>query len=167
MRRFTLTQTLDCTPDEHWRRFFDPEFERGLYLDHLRFPHYELLEQREEGDLLRRRERVTPRLDAPAAVTKVLGSSFGYVEDGTFDRRTKVWRCRILTNVLADRISCEMVVKVDADGPDRCRRTVDGTLEARIFAIGGLVESVFEKNLRDGWQNSATYMNQLLRKSVP
>ena len=163
MRRFTLTQRLDCSEAEHWRLFFDPEFERGLYLDHLRFPKYELLDQREDDATLHRREKVTPRLDVPGPVAKFLGSSFGYVEDGTYDKQKRVWRCRILPNVAGDKLACEMTVTVADTGPDQARRTVEGTVDARIFAIGGLVEGAFEKSLRQGWDDSAVYINQLVR----
>ena len=163
MRRFRMTQELDLGVEEHWRLFFDPEFERGLYLEHMRFPKYELVEQREDGDKITRRERVTPRLDVPAAVAKVLGPSFGYVEDGTFDKKSRTWRCRILPNVLTDRLSCDMTVTCAELAPERCRRTVETSIDARIFAIGGLVESAFEKSLRDGWENSAGYIVKIAR----
>lgn len=164
MRRFRLTQDIECSADEHWRIYFDDAFERDLY-QHLRFPTYELLESRDEENRVVRRIRVTPRLEVPAAVAKVLGPSFGYVEDGTFDKRSKTWRSRIIPNVLADRISCDLTVTCEETGPARSRRIVDGNLEARIFAIGGLVESAFEKSLRDGWEKSAAYLNEVARRT--
>ena len=163
MRKFRMTQDLELSCEEHWRHFFDPEFERGLYLDHMRFPKYELVEQREDDASIHRRERVTPRLDVPAAVAKILGPSFGYVEDGTFDKRTRTWRCRILPNVLADRLSCEMTVTCADLSSGRCRRTIESAIDARIFAIGGLVESAFEKSVRDGWESSAPYIVKIAR----
>jgi hypothetical protein len=163
MRRFTLVQEIAAGVEDHWRVFFDDEFEKALY-ERMRFPRYELLESREADGRLHRKIRVIPRLDAPAAVLKLLGSSFGYVEDGTFDRKTQIWRSRVIPNVMADRIGGDFVVRVEPSGEGKCRRTIDVTVEAKIFGIGGVVETVFEKSMRDGWRDSASFMNEWLRR---
>ncbi len=164
MRRFTVVQEIPASVDEHWRVFFDDAFEKALYDEAMRFPRYELLENRHTDDTLHRKIRVVPRIEAPAAVLKVLGSSFGYVEDGTFDKRTKLWRSKVIPNVLSDRLGGEFVVRVDPAGDGKCRRTVDCSVEARIFGVGGLVETVFEKSMRDGWRDSAAFMKEWLRR---
>jgi hypothetical protein len=164
VRRFTIVQDLPMSADEHWRIFFDDAFERALYDEKLRFPKYELVENRDQGETVRRKVRVTPRLDAPAPVLKVLGSSFGYVEDGTFEKKARVWRSRIITNVIADRLGTSFVVRADAAGEGRCRRTIDLDIDVKIFGIGGLVEAAFEKNLRDGWRDSLAFMIEWARR---
>ena len=150
--------------DDSWRIFFDDAFERALYDEKLRFPKYELVENRDQGETVRRKIRVTPRLDAPAAVLKLLGSTFGYVEDGTFEKKERVWRSRIITNVIPDRLGASFVVRAEPTGEGRCRRTIDLDLDVKIFGIGGLVEAAFEKNLRDGWRDSAAFMIEWARR---
>jgi hypothetical protein len=167
MRRFTVVQEIPASVDEHWRVFFDDAFERALYLEAMRFPRYELLESRDSGDALHRKIKVVPRLEAPAAVAKLLGSSFGYVEEGTFDKRDRVWRSRVIPSVMADRIRSDFTVTAVEAGEGKCRRTVDVSVEARIFAVGGMVESVFEKSMRDGWRDSAVFMAEWLRRPSP
>jgi hypothetical protein len=160
MRRFTLVQEIATDVDNHWRLFFDDDFERAMYLDGFRFPRYELLESRKSDNEIVRRIKVTPRLDVPAAVAKLLGSSFGYIEEARFDAKARVLRARLIPNVLADRLSSEVTVRAEPAGEGRCRRTVDGTVDARIFGVGGLVEGALEKNLRSGWAQAAAYMNR-------
>ena len=158
MRRFTLVQDFSVEPDEHWRLFLDDEVERRMYLEGFRFPKYELLERRETEDEIVRKIRVVPRLDVPGAVAKLLGDSFGYTETHSFDKKTKVFRAKTTPSVLADRLSSEATVRVDAAGPGKCRRTVDVSVEAKVFGVGGLIEAALEKNLRTGWLDSAGYL---------
>ena len=165
MRRFTLIQDFSVEPDEHWRLFLDDEVERRMFLEGFRFPKYELLERRETDDEIVRKIRVVPRLDVPGAVAKLLGNSFGYTEVHNFDKKTKVFRAKTIPSVLADRLSSESTVRVEPAGPGNCRRTVDVSVEARIFGIGGLVETALEKNLRNGWVDSAAYLaSEALKK---
>ena len=89
---------------------------------------------------------------------KLLGDSFGYTETHNFDKKTKLFRARMTPSVLADRLSSESVVRVEAAGAGKCRRTVEVSVEARIFGVGGLVEGALEKNLRTGWVDSAGYL---------
>lgn len=158
VRRLTLIQDFSVEPDEHWRLFLDDEVERRMYLEGFRFPKYELLERRETDDEIVRKIRVVPRLDVPGAVAKLLGDSFGYTETHHFDKKTKVFRAKTTPSVLADRLFSESTVRVDAAGPGKCRRTVEVTVEAKIFGVGGLIETALEKNLRNGWVDSAGYL---------
>ena len=158
MRRFTLILEFAIDLDEHWRLFLDDDVERRMYLERLHFPKYELLERRETDAELVRKIRVVPKLDVPAAVAKLLGDSFSYSEAQTFDKKSRVYRARITPSALADRLSSEATVRADATGPGKCRRTVDISVEARFFGIGGLVEGALEKNLRNGWVDSAAYL---------
>jgi hypothetical protein len=159
VRRFTLSQNIAADVDEHWRLFLDDDVERRMYVERLHFHRYELLERRETDAELVRKIRVVPKLDVPGAVAKLLGDSFAYTESQTFDKKTSVFRSKIVPSVFADQLGSETVVRAEAAGPGKCRRTVDLSVEARVFGIGGLVESALEKNLRSGWVDSAAYLD--------
>jgi hypothetical protein len=45
------------------------------------------------------------------------------------------------------------------------RRVAEILIEAKVFAVGGLIESSAEKQLRDGWDKSAVFMNRWLEKN--
>ena len=167
MRRFTIVQPIDADVARHWQLFLDDAFDRAQYLEHFKYPAYEIVERAETDVAIKRTIRVTPKLDLPAPVAKVLGNGFGYVEAGTFDKRTQTWRSRTTPNRLASVLHSEAVVRVEPRGADRCARTCEIVVEARVFAVGGLVEQALEKNLRDGWAASAAYMNARLRATAP
>jgi hypothetical protein len=159
MKRGTLVQDMVVDVAEHWRIFLDDTFERELFHDALRFDGYELLENRQTEDEIVRRIRCVPRLELPARVRKVLGPGIAYMEEGRFDRKAQVWRSRFIPSVLADRLTSTVEVRAEPAGPGRCRRTIEYTVEARIFGVGGMVESALEKSVRSGWENSARFMN--------
>lgn len=160
MRRFTMVQDIALDLDEHWRLFLDDDFDKKMYLEGFGFPRYELLDHRDGEAESFRRIRVVPKLDVPGPVAKILGSSFAYTEEQTFDKKARTSRSRVVPSVLADRLGSDSAVRAEAAGAGKTRRTIDISVEARIFGIGGMVESALEKNLRTGWDNAAAYMNK-------
>jgi hypothetical protein len=100
----------------------------------------------------------------PGAVQKVLGSSFRYAEEGSFDKATKVWKFRTIPSMMADKTRNEGTLRVERVSDDKVRRILDVVLEVKVFGLGGTLESTFEKAIRDGWNNSASYMNDQAAK---
>jgi hypothetical protein len=160
----TLVQDIATTVDEHWRLFMDEDYDRKQYLEGFHFPHYELVERRETDAEITRKIRVVPKLDLPGPVAKLLGSSFAYTEEQTFDKKTRLFRARTIPSVLSDRLSSEASVRAEPAGEGKCKRTCELSVDARIFGVGGLVESALEKNLRTGWEQAAAYMNAQVKK---
>jgi hypothetical protein len=160
MRRFTLVQDIALDLDEHWRLFLDDDFDRTMYLEGFGFPRYELLDHRDSEVESFRRIRVVPKLDVPGPVAKLLGSSFAYTEEQTFDKKARTFNSRVIPSVLADRLHSTSSVRAESSGAGRTRRNVEVTVEARIFGVGTVVEGALEKNLRTGWDNAAAYMNK-------
>ena len=58
----------------------------------LAYREYTTVERAETDKEIRQKTRAVPRLDVAAALGKLIGASFGYVEDGVFDKATKIWR---------------------------------------------------------------------------
>jgi hypothetical protein len=164
MAKFTLTHEIECDPEQFWKLFFDKEFNQTLFKQHLGFPAFDVVEQRETDREIYRKVSGTPKMDVPGPVAKVLGSSFTYVEEGTFDKATKTWRWKMTPSAMPDKLRNEGTVRVEPAGPGKSRRISEIVAEAKVFGIGGLIESAAEKNLRDGWDKSAHYMNQWIRE---
>jgi Protein of unknown function (DUF2505) len=162
MRKFTFTQDIETDVADHWRLFLDDDHDRAQFLEGLRYPSYELVERVEDETSVRRTIKVTPRLEVPAAVAKLLGDGFGYTEVGTFDKQTQLWRAVLTPNMLGGKLRSEVVLRAEPAGERRCRRTCDAVVEAKLFAVGGLVESSLESNVRTGWTQAAAYMNRKL-----
>ena len=53
--------------------------------------------------------------------------------------------------------------RVEPAGEGKCRRIADISMEAKVFGVGGMLESTTEKNMRQGYDASARFMNQWIR----
>lgn len=164
MGKFTLTHEIDCDAETFWRVFFDREFNDALFKGALEFTEFKIIEQTEDDRELKRKVFGAPKVDMPGPVAKIFGDGLKYHEDGTFDKTAKVWRWKMTPNAMADKMKNEGTMRVEPAGPNKVRRVAEIIVEAKIFGLGGILESFAEKNLRAGWDDSARFMNQWLRE---
>ncbi len=165
MVKFTLTHEINCDVDTFWKVFFNKDFSHELFRGALQFPAYEIMELKDGDKEIFRRVSATPKMDAPAAVAKVLGSSFSYVEEGRFDKGTKIFQWKSIPSTMADKVRTEGSVRAEPAGDGKIRRVSDFSFEAKVFGLGGVIESALEKNLRHGWDESAVFMNNWLKSN--
>jgi hypothetical protein len=162
--KFTLRNVFETDPETFWNKiFFDAEYNRRLYLDALKFKDFELLELTgEPGGARTRKIRTEPRSEAPAVVTKLIGGSLTYVEDGRFDPATKKWTYTISTSKLADKVKISGVFWVEPRGEKRIERICECTVEVKIFGVGGTIESFIEKTTRESYEDAARFTNAFI-----
>ena len=165
MPSFTLTHELHCDVDTFWKTFFDKDFNTKMFKEGLAFPSYDVLDQKDGDKEITRRAKVTPKMDVPGPVAKVLGGSFSYTEEGTFDKAAKIWRWKTTPSSMAEKVKSTGTVRVEPLGDGKCRRICDFELEGKIFGLGGIIEGALEKNLRSGWDKSAEWMNRHFKES--
>jgi hypothetical protein len=162
MGKFTVTHEINCNVDTFWKTFLDSEFNTKLYLDGLGFPAFKVVELVETDAKVTRRVAGTPKMEVPGPLAKLFGSNFGYTEEGSMTKPERIWRWKMTPSTLADKLFTSGVVKAEPIGEGKTRRIAEMTVEAKVFAVGGLIESTAEKQLRDGWDKSATFMNKYL-----
>lgn len=160
MHEFTLHHDLEISADDFWILFMDPDFTRELIVEGLGFARCDLGEVEERDGKRHRTAFVEPKIDVPGPVAKLLGPRLGYTETAYLDPEAGVWTFELKLSVLAERIRLGGKMKIEPRGDERCERIVDLWTDVRIFGIGKMVEKAAEKNLRDGWGNAATWMNQ-------
>lgn len=165
MGKFTVTHEINSNVETFWKVFFDKDFNTKLYLEHLGFPEFKVLDQQETDNDLVRKVVGMPKMDVPGPVAKLLGSNFRYTEEGKFDKKSGVWRWKMIPSVQADKLRNEGTLRIEPIGDAKVRRIAEIVVEAKIFGVGGLIESSSEKQLRDGWDKSAVYMNQWLKNN--
>lgn len=162
MAKFTVTHEINTDVEGFWKMFFDKDFNEKLYKEGLGFSDFKTHDQKETDAQITRKAGGTPKITVPGPVAKILGSSFSYVEDGTFDKKSGVWKWTITPSTAADKIKSGGTLRVESAGPNKVRRIAELNIEAKIFGIGGMIETSTEKDLRDGWDKSAVYMNKHL-----
>ncbi len=165
MGNFTVTHEINCDAETFWKIFFDKSFNERLFKDVLGFPEFTILEQNETDTQITRKVSGTPKMTLPGPVTKLLGNNFRYTEDGTFNKATKIWSWKMQPSTLADKLRQEGKMRIEPIGDKRVRRIAEIVNEAKIFGVGGLIESSAEKGLREGWDQSASFMNKYLTEA--
>ncbi|MEZ4296300.1 MAG: DUF2505 family protein [Polyangiaceae bacterium] len=166
MPTFRVTHEINCDIETFWKIFFDKEFNERLYREGLGFPEFSVVSQEETETQIRRKCAGKPKLTMPGPVMKLLGDSFRYTEEGTFDKATKVWRWKMTPSTMAEKLRQEGTLKVEAIGDNKVRRSAELVNEAKVFGIGGMLESSAEKSLREGWDKSAVWMNDWIKKAA-
>src|SRR5438105_15078246 len=129
--KFTLTHEINCDVDTFWKMFFDKPFNEALYKECLQFPRYSIIDQNETDKEITRKVTAEPKMDLPGPLKKLLGNSFGYTEDSTFDKSTKISKWKVTPTTMADKMKNEGVIKLEPAGAGHVKRIVDIIMEAK------------------------------------
>ncbi len=162
MIQFTIPTELPCTVDTFWARFVDgaPVVKTFLAIG---FTRYEMLEVRDEPGRYFRKVEARPPIDAPAVVRKIIGPSFGYVEEAGLDKSTKVWTWKVTPSVLADRSKIGGTIHCEPLGSNRCRVTFAATIDIKMIGVSGVLEATGEKSTRASWTNFMAAFEAVVR----
>jgi uncharacterized protein DUF2505 len=164
MPSFHLEHDLECSENTYWdKAFFDEEYNRRLFNEELRFPEWRVLDQKDEGPRIVRNIRAQPPVDdVPGPLKSVVGDGAGYAERGTYDRAAHSYEANITPNRMADRIAVRIVTRTTKLDDTRCRRIVDGTVTAKIFVVGALLEQRMIADLKRSFEKSAVFTNRFV-----
>jgi hypothetical protein len=163
--RYTIKNFIDTDVDTFWNQlFFNAEFNRTLFMDHLGFKSYQVVEERKDPDgVVHRRVECLPNIEMPAAAQKIFGSA-GYTEIGRYDPAQRKYFVEVIPKMAADRVKTKSELWVEPRGEKRCERvvTVDNTV--RVFGLGTLIEGYIEQQTRDSYGRGAEFTNRWIRE---
>jgi hypothetical protein len=154
-----MTDEFDLSEDDYFAIFFDRDLMTRMYREYHQYPEIDI-KQDEDDSRIRRTTVAIPKMEMPAAVAKLLGSNFRYTEEAVFDKKSKVMTFKTTPSIMADKVKNEGSVRIEVLGPNRIRRMVDVLLNVKVFGVGGLVESAFEKTIRDGWRKGTEFIKR-------
>ncbi len=160
MRRFTITHEFNVSVETYWKLNFDREMNEAMFRQGLGFPDYTVQEFRETDTEIFRRTLATPKMDLPAVVQKALGSSFRYTEETRFNKTTKACTFKGIPSTMADKLTTDASMRIESLGPNKVRRVIDFSVDAKIFAVGGVFEETAEANMRKSYDVSARFMQK-------
>ena len=158
--KFGLTYDVAGAPDEFFAWLLDPRREEDLYKGELRYRSYETAGRRESEERVVRRAWFQRGGQLPGPVAQLFGPGFSETEDGTFEKADRLWTWRVTPSSLADKIRHEGSLWAEAVDGVRTRLRVDLTFDAKIFSVGGLLETATEKNLREEWDRTVVLYNR-------
>ena len=156
--KLTLTYGWDCSPDEFWALYYDPDFTVRLHLESLGSTSAEIVSQ--EGDVssgLVRTLRYGQRPPMPGPVRKIFGEEVVTTEVSTFDPQTSTTTFVMTPGTMADKTHIGGSIELANEGGT----TVETfSLEARvkIFGAGPIVERFIEHMARDMQEKSVAFM---------
>lgn len=164
MPSFRVESVFECSEETFWDKvFFDAEYNRRLFYDELHFSEWRELERKDEGDRVRRWVKASPPMgDLPGALKAAIGDGAGYEERGVFVRATRRYDANVQPNRLGDKVTVELAFRTEHIDERHCRRIVDGTVVARVFLIGGMLEQRLVDDLRRSYEKSATFTNRFV-----
>jgi hypothetical protein len=158
MRKVTTSHVFECDPTTFWEIFLDDDYRRRLFLEGLGFRDYAAISKSGDSRVI----KVTPKMNLPAAVEKIIGGTFAYEEHGTLDREKNVWTWRMVPQTMKDKLFTQGTIRVEAAGEGRCRRTDEVSIEAKIFGLGGLIESTAEKETRSASEKDQAFLTRFI-----
>src|SRR6516164_5028339 len=138
--KLTLTYGWDCSPDEFWALYYDPDFTVRLHLESLGSTSAEIVSQ--EGDVssgLVRTLRYGQRPPMPGPVRKIFGEEVVTTEVSTFDPQTSTTTFTMTPGTMADKTHIEGSIAFAVEGGNTVETFI---LDARvkIFGAGPVVE---------------------------
>jgi hypothetical protein len=65
---------------------------------------------------------------------------------------------------MADKITIEIAMWTEPSGENKLRRIVEGTVTAKIFGVGGMLEKKMISDLERSYEKTATFTNQFIQE---
>lgn len=170
MKTSTASAVLPCTLDTFWASFFDESYLRALYLDELQCRAFAVLEI---GDTSRKL-RIVPKMTLPVPIAKLIGETFAYEEHGTLDRPNSEWTWHMVqpanldprSTPRKDAVTMHGTTRIEASGDGHCLRTDSFSVEAKIFGLGGLIESSIEKELKSARAKEYAFVRRWVERRI-
>jgi hypothetical protein len=145
MKTSTVSALLPCTPETFWAAFLGESYLSALYLEELQYRAFAVIE---------------------------IGESFAYEDHGTLDRARSEWTWRMVqpanldptSKPRKDVVTMHGTVRVEGVGDGHCRCTDDLSIEAKMFGLGGLVESSVQKELLSARAKECAFLARWVEK---
>ncbi len=166
MPEITLRHEIDTDEDTYWKEcVFNAEFNTALYIEGLKFPVWKLLDSKEDDAKIWRKVQVDPPLgDLPSAVKKVIGDRLSYVEEGTFDKKSKRYSFKVTPSTMAEKTKVAGEMWVEKVSDKKIRRLTKISVEVKVFMIGGMIEERILSDLRGSYDKGTAFTNAYIAK---
>lgn len=157
--KLSMRHELPFTTERFWEVFLDPAMTERMFREALDASVFEI--RSEEGDRAGVYERVSYNeqpIDAPGPVKKLMGTSAGTTERGTFDAAKGVWTFTMTPETMPDKIKVAGTIRVEPNGTDGCVRVFELEGSVKILGVGKIFEGFMEKQARAAQDATAAWM---------
>jgi hypothetical protein len=166
MASLVLRHEMDCDADTYWEKcVLTEEYNRRLFLEELKFLKYELIEQKDAGESVTRRVKAEPEsANLPGPLKKVVGDSLGYTEEGTYDRKSKVYSFRTTPAAFPDKVKIHGTMRCEPRGEKKVTRITEIQVDVKIFMVGGMVEDRIVADIKHSYAKAAEFTNTFVKE---
>ncbi len=165
MREVRPDHELDCTPERFWSLYLDDVWQRQMLTEGLGFEAPEILERRETSTGLFRKMSARPKLTLSGPVARLVSNTLGYTETGEYFEAEGKFTLSHATNIFGERLELGGHFRIEPLGDDRCRRIGYLKILSKMPLMAGMIEKSVEQNVHKGWDASAEFCNDYLRRN--
>lgn len=165
MPELTLRHEINTDEDTYFGKVvFEEAFNHELFVQNLGIG-WKLLSQDSDDTQLARRVHVEPPVgELPAVLKKMLTSKVSYVEEGTFDKRTKRYTFRIVPSIQPEKAKILGEVWVEKLGEKKIARFCRVSVDVSVFMVGSMVEERITSNIKTSYEKAAQFANEYIAK---
>ncbi len=160
---FSFVHEFDIDPQGFWDLFFSKPYEEELY-KRLKMRSRTVLEFKDEGNQVRRTQRMEPELAIPSWAASVIKDT-GYTEYNVLDKATSKMSVRIEPALMKERFQMSCSFAVTPLGPGRCRREFSGEVKISVPLLGGKIEKLMIEQLREAYDTAAQVTREWIGKN--
>jgi len=166
MAEITLRHDINTDEDTYWKKIvFDEAFNKEMYEQHMKFPGWTLLDSKDDDQKTYRKVKVEPKVgNLPGPVKKVLGEKISYVEEGTFDKKTKKYVFHVTPSSLAEKTKIKGEMYCESKGDKKLSRVCKMSVEVKVMLVGGMVEERILSDLRQSYEDGTSFTNDYIAK---
>lgn len=156
-------QRFDVGSETYWRELcLNLEYQERLYCEALGCSRMEVVEL--DGSIetgQKRRLRFQKKVDAPAAVRKLVGETVSLEEVSEWNATERRWSYRMIPAVLGDRIEIGGTLRLD-ENHSGVEQISTCTVSCRIFGVGSVVEHFVAKSSHEANLNKAAFTRKYI-----
>ena len=101
----------------------------------------------------------------PGPVKKLFGDRLSYVEEGTFDKKTRRYTFKVTPSTLAEKTKVAGEMWVEKLGEKKVARVTKISVEVKVFMVGGMVEDRILADLRSSYDKGTTFTNEYIKEN--
>ena len=152
--KFTIAHEFDCDAKTYWEIFFNLDYQKDMYSG-LGIKERTILMFEEDDREIRRKIKIMPQRDLPAALKSVLRGDLGYIEHNVYHKGKDVMDVRIEPTLMKERFTMNAEFRVVTLGPKRVRREFVGSIDVSVPLLGGQIEKLVMADVRKSYDQAA------------
>ncbi|HVU05107.1 MAG TPA: DUF2505 family protein [Polyangiaceae bacterium] len=165
MADLRIEHVFETTDDGFWKLFFDPEYNRKLFLETLGFESWKIASFDESDSRIERVVDVVPKVgELPGPLKKLAEGGAGYRERDSFDKAQKRMKVTIEPSALQGKLTIGGTMYTKPEGDRRVRRIYDTSVVAKVFGVGGMIENRILSEVKTSYDQAAVFTNRWIKE---